>query len=71
MRLNMEDIQKIEGLLADHQAGMSRERMASKHRIRQETSISSFIGVLRKIGVRVPTSPNLRNGGKRILPRSN
>jgi hypothetical protein len=67
MQLRSEDIKKIEALLTDHREGMSRSALMRKYGFRCESMLSSFFGTLRKLRIDVPTSPNLKNGGKRIL----
>ena len=70
MYLSYDDIKKIEALLTDHSEGMSRPALCRKYGFRSECMLSSFVGTLRKLRINVPTSPNLKNGGKRILRRT-
>jgi hypothetical protein len=69
MRLSEQDIGKIEALFSDHQAGMSRDELLRKYRIRHYSQLGSFIGVLRRLRIDIPVSPNLRNGGKPVIKR--
>lgn len=61
------NIAKIENLLFLHREGMSRDELARYFGIKSASQLSSFIGVMRRLGVKIPVSPNLRNGGKRVI----
>jgi hypothetical protein len=67
LKLSPDDIKKIEALLTDHQTGAPRDAILKKYNIRHFSQLGGFVNVLRRLRINLPVSPNLRNGGKRIL----